>query len=64
MLVMSIMFSIPLFSLDTYVEDYTSYESGLRTMYMWWQYGNQSQAYIISKETYISQNTVSYINFY
>ena len=34
MLVMSIMFSIPIFSLETYVEQYTSYESGLRAIYM------------------------------
>ena len=34
MVVMSIMFSIPVFSLNTYIEEYTSYETGLKSIYM------------------------------
>lgn len=62
MLVMSIMLSIPVFSLDTYTEEYTSYESGLRTIY-YWSSNQSSQAYIISRDTYISENTVKYLLF-
>jgi len=57
MLVMSIMLSIPIFSLDTYTEEYTSYESGLRTLYMW-SNDMKSSAFIISRDTYIYENTV------
>lgn len=62
MLVMSIMLSIPVFSLDTYTEEFTSYESGLRTIYMWSENPNSS-AYIISRDTYIAENTVNYFYF-
>lgn len=57
MLVMSIMLSIPVFSLDTYTEEYTSYESGLRTIY-YWSANQTSSPYKISVDTYISENTV------
>jgi len=33
MLVLSVMFSVPIFSMDTYLEFYTSFESGLRDVY-------------------------------
>ena len=33
MIVMSIMFAIPIFSLDTYLQEYTAYEAGLNTIY-------------------------------
>ena len=62
MLVMSIMLSIPLFDLNTYTDEFTSYESGLRTIYMWSNNVNSS-AYIISLNTYISQNTVEIDEF-
>lgn len=61
MLVMSIMLSIPLFSLDTYTDEFTSYESGLRTIYMW--SNTNSSAYIISRDTYISENTVHFFDY-
>ena len=61
MLVMSIMLSIPIFSLDTYIEEYTSYESGLRSIYMWYHTNSSSAAYNICLNTYISENSVFYL---
>lgn len=59
---MSIMLSIPIFDLNTYTDEYTSYESGLRTIYMW--SGNMnSAAFIITNDTYVTQNEVDKIPF-
>ena len=33
MIVMSIMFAIPIFTLNTYIQEYTAYEAGLKTIY-------------------------------
>jgi len=55
-LVMSVMISIPLFTVDTYVTDYTSCESGLKSLYALYQSGD-TVAYELAKNNYITYHT-------
>ena len=54
-LVMSVMISIPIFTVDTYVTDYTSCESGLKSLYALNQ-TSDTYAYNIALDNYISQH--------